>query len=142
MKTRVGLWIDHRKAVVVALTEKGGEMGLVLSRVERQLRRTGDSPLRGRCEPESVPAEDVRQKMFTGHLNMYYGAVAASLRDAGSIYIFGPGEAKLELKKHLKKINMGDRIMGMESADKMTDRQIAAKVRQYFAEQEPIRKPR
>ena len=79
MKTRVGLWIDHRKAVVVALTEKGGEMGLILSRVERQLRRTGDSPLRGRCEPESVPAEDVRQRVFTGHLNMYYGAVAASL---------------------------------------------------------------
>jgi hypothetical protein len=28
MKIKVGLWIDHRKAVVVAVTDKGEEAGL------------------------------------------------------------------------------------------------------------------
>jgi hypothetical protein len=46
--------------------------------------------------------------------------------------IFGPGEAKGELKERLERHNLGGSIVGIETADKMTDRQIAAKVRQYF----------
>ncbi len=47
MKTKVGLWIDHRKAIIVAVTDKGEETALIISKVEKQLRRSGDSPLRG-----------------------------------------------------------------------------------------------
>jgi hypothetical protein len=133
MKTKVGLWIDHRKAIIVAVSDKGEEIGLIVSRVEKQLQRSGDSPLKGRYESLKVPADDSRQRMLTGHLNIYYEAVIAGLRDAESILIFGPGEAKNELKKRLKKSKLGERIIGVETVDKMTDRQIAKKVRQYFA---------
>jgi hypothetical protein len=81
-----------------------------------------------------VPADDSRQRAYTGHLNIYYDAVIASIRDAESILIFGPGEAKGEMKKRLEGLNLGERIVGVETVDKMTDRQIAAKVRQRFAE--------
>jgi hypothetical protein len=47
MKTNVGLWIDHKKAIVVAITDKGEEIRLTISKVQRQLRRSGDSPLEG-----------------------------------------------------------------------------------------------
>ena len=50
-----------------------------------------------------------------------------------SILIFGPGEAKGELKKRLEGDKLGGRIVSIETVDKMTDRQIAAKVRQHFA---------
>ena len=133
MRTNVGLWIDHRKAVIVAVTDKGEEIGLIISKVEKQHRRSGDSPLKGPHEPEQVPAEDSLQKAFTGHLNIYYDAVIASIRDAESILIFGPGEAKGELKRRLESNNLGGRIGGIETVDKMTDRQIAAKVRQQFS---------
>jgi len=46
MRTRVGLWIDHRKAIVVTVSDKGDETRLVISTVEKQLRRSGDSPSR------------------------------------------------------------------------------------------------
>jgi len=58
--------------------------------------------------------------------------VIASIGDPESILIFGPGEAKGELKERLKKDGLAGRIVGVETADKMTDRQIAAKVRQHF----------
>ncbi len=132
MRKRVGLWIDHRKAIIVAVTDKGEEIGLIISKVEKQLRRSGDSPLRGPYESQKVPASDSRQKTFTGHLNIYYDVVIACIRGAESILIFGPGEAKGELKERLGKKNLGGRIVGIETVDKMTDRQIAAKVRQYF----------
>jgi len=132
MKTKIGLWIDHRKAVIVAVTNKGEEMGLVISKAEKQPRRSGDSPLKGPYDPLQVPAADSRQRILAGHLNIYYDAVIASIRDAESILIFGPGDAKSELKKRLKRNSLGGRIVGIETADKMTDRQIAAKVRKYF----------
>jgi hypothetical protein len=132
MKTTVGLWIDHRKAIIVAVTDKGEETALIIAKAEKQLRRSGDSPLKGPYEPVQVPAADSRQKRLTGHLNIYYDAVIASIRDAESILIFGPGEATGELKKRLKRNNLGGRIVGIETVDKMTDRQIAAKVRKYF----------
>ncbi|HME45220.1 MAG TPA: hypothetical protein VKF36_19160 [Syntrophorhabdales bacterium] len=132
MKTKVGLWIDHRKATVVTVTDKGEEIGLIISRVEKQPRRSGDSPLKGSYEPHHVQAQDSRQRALTGHLNIYYDAVIASIRDAEAILIFGPGEAKGELKERLEKHGLGGRIAGIETVDRMTDRQIAAKVRQYF----------
>ena len=118
--------------MIVAVTHEGEEARLVISKVEKQLRRSGDSPLKGSYETLQVPADDCRQKTFTGHLNIYYDAVIAAMRDAESILIFGPGEAKGELKKRLERNNLGGRIVAIETVDKMTDRQIAAKVRQYF----------
>jgi hypothetical protein len=132
MKTKVGLWVDHRKAIVVAITDKGEETRLIISKVERQLRRSGDSPLEGAYDKAQVPARNSRQRTLTAHLNIYYDAVVACIRDAEAILIFGPGEAKGELKERLKKSNLNGRIVGMETVDKMTDHQIAARVRQHF----------
>jgi hypothetical protein len=133
MRAKVGLWIDHRKAIVVTVTDKGQEIVLVISAVEKQRRRSGDSPLKGPYEQQQVPADDRRQRTFTGHLNVYYDAVIACIGDAESVLIFGPGEAKGELKKRLKRNKLGGRIADVETVGKMTDRQIAAKVRRRFA---------
>ena len=133
MGTKVGLWIDHRKAIIVTVTDEGEEIGLVISKVEKQLRRAGDSPLKGPFESRLVPADDSRLRAFTGHLNVYYDAVVASIGDAESILIFGPGEAKGELQERIEKSNLRGRIAAIETVDKMTERQIAAKVRQHFA---------
>ncbi len=133
MRTRVGLWIDHRKAIVVTVTDKGEEIGLIISKVEKQLRRSGNSPFKGSYESQLIPADDSQQRTLTGHLNLYYDAVVAGIGDAESILIFGPGEAKGELKKCLERNNLGGRIASVETVDKMTNRQIAAKVRQHFA---------
>ncbi len=134
MKTKVGLWIDQRKAIVVAVTEKGEEISQIISEVEKQPRRSGDSPLKGPYESRQVPADDSRQRAFTVNLNIYYDAVIARIRNAESILIFGPGEAKDQLKERLEGNNLGGHVVGIETVDKMTDRQIAAKTRQHFTE--------
>lgn len=134
MGTKVGLWIDHKQAIIVTVTGKGEEIRLIISEVEKQLRRSGDSPMKGSYEAFQVPADDSRQRTFTAHLNVYYDEVIASIRDAGSILIFGPGEAKDELKERLEEKNLGAKVVGVETVDNMTEPQIAAKVRQHFAE--------
>jgi len=134
MKTRVGLWIDHRKAIVVAITDQGEKTALIVSNTESQPRRSGDSKLRGSYEPHRVHADDIQQRAYTGHLNRYYDAIIACIGDAEHIFIFGPGEAKGELKKRLQKKSMAKRIAAVETVDKMTNHQIAAKVLCHFAD--------
>jgi hypothetical protein len=134
MKTTVGLWIDHRKAIIVAVTNKGEETKLIISKVEKQPGRFAGIRSTTPYESQQVRADDSRERKFTGRLNIYYDAVIACIRDAESILIFGPGEAKGELQKRIKKADLGARIVGIETVDKMTDRQIESKVRQYFRE--------
>lgn len=122
MKKSVGLWIDHKKAVIVSVTGTEEEVKLIHSNIEKNHRQSG----------VSVPADDVRQRELTGHLNTYYEEVISCIREAESILLFGPGEAKGELKKRLENDNLGDRIVGVETADKMTDPQIGAKVKDHF----------
>jgi S-adenosylmethionine:diacylglycerol 3-amino-3-carboxypropyl transferase len=124
MKKAIGLWIDHREAVLVTLTEKGEETRRMDSGMEKHVRFSGGA--------EQVTNEDIRDRRFANHLNTYYAAVVASIRDADSILIFGPGEAKGELAKRLESENLTERIVGIETVDKMTERQIGARVRKYF----------
>ena len=133
MKTKVALWIDHRKAIILTVTDDGSEaIKTIISNVEKQLSRSGDSPFKGKYESQQAPPSDSRQKSFTGHINIYYDAVTACIRESEDILIFGPGEAKGELIKRLKKNKIKGRIADIETVDRMTERQIAAKVRKYF----------
>jgi len=77
-------------------------------------------------------SEDQRDRRFTGQLDKYYDRVVSCIRDADSILILGPGEAKVELEARLERKALGERIAAIETVDKMTDHQIAAKVRQRF----------
>lgn len=125
MKRQVGLWIDHRQAVIVTVANEGEEIKRITSNMEKHVRFASGSS-------EDGSAEDKRDRQFENHLNRYYDDVIAVVRDADSIQIFGPGEAKGELEKRLEGEELKGRIVAIETVDKMTDRQIAAKVRQRF----------
>ena len=133
MSQQLGLWIDHRQATIVTVTETGEETSEILSDVEKQLRRSGDSPLKGSYEALQVPADDSLQRARTGELNTYYDEVIAHIRDADSILIMGPGVAKHELQKRLEENRLGARVVGVETVDNLTEPQLVAKVRQHFA---------
>ena len=134
MSNPAGVWIDHRKAVVVALTPDSEVTTVIESHVEKHPERAGDSPMKGSYEALQVPADDSRQRDLTGKLNTYYGKVISALHNYSSILIFGPGEAKTELHARILKLKLGERIAAVETEDKMTDRQIVAKVRTHFGD--------
>ena len=102
MRTKVGVWIDQRKAIIVAVTEKGEKMSLII------------------------------QRPSMGKITIYYDAVMACIRDEESILLFSPDEANAEFKKHLETNNLGPHIVDNETVDNMTEHQIEARVRQHF----------
>jgi hypothetical protein len=126
------LWIDHKNSVILVVTAKGEEIKLLISNVEKQPGRTGGVRTTAPYE-QQVLADDSLERAFKGHLNVYYDAVISCIRDAAAILISGPGEAKGKLQKRIKKNQLHGRIAGVETVDKMTHRQIAARVGQYFS---------
>jgi stalled ribosome rescue protein Dom34 len=125
MNRKAGLWIDHREAVIIILTDEGEQIRRIKSNMEKHVRFASGSS-------EDGSAEDMRDRQFGNHLNKYYDEVIAAIRDAESIQIFGPGEAKGELEKRIEHEGLKAHILAIETVDKMTDRQISAKVREHF----------
>lgn len=125
MKSEVGLWIDDHKAVIVTIILPEDGIGRFQANLERQV-----------CFSESLSrdsrAHDLRDIKFSNYLSSYYDDVMECIRNAEFIQIFGPGDAKLELEKRLKHEKLGGCIVKIETVDKMTDRQIEAKVWQHF----------
>jgi hypothetical protein len=126
MKRQVGLWIDHRETFAVFIGDDGEQTKRIESGMEKHVRFSGGN------RSEEGSADDQRDRRFTAHLNRYYDEVISSIRDAESILLFGPGEAKKELEKRLAGQGLGGRIVAVETADKMTGGEISAKVRQHF----------
>ena len=125
MNKKVGLWLDHNKAVIVSISDTGEERKRIISGMEDFLHFSGN-------RPGDSSAKDARDPRFLNHLNGYYDQVIAHIGDAKSILIFGPGEAKYELKKRLEDEGMLDNIVSVEDAESLTDRQVVKKVRERF----------
>lgn len=133
MSDRKGVWIDHRRALVVTILPQGEQTAVVVSNVEKHPQRSGDSALHGSYEAAQVPADDRRQRALTGDLAVYYDAVITALGHFDGLYIFGPGEAKGQLKTQLAKRQPGGKLVVVETADSMSDRQVVARVRAHFS---------
>jgi len=121
MKT-VGLWIDLQKAVIVSATEQVVDIEFVSSHIDSR---------RWQLDVWELPAA-IRERMSDDHLGRFYKNVSGCVLDARSIIIFGPGEAKSELRRRLATDNYTGKIVGFESAGRMTDSQIVNKVQCQF----------
>src|SRR6185295_822408 len=95
MKRQAGLWIDHREAIVVFIGDDAEETKRIESGVGKHVRFSGGN------QSEEGSADDQRDRQFAVHLTRYYDDVISIIRDAQSILLFGPGEAKGELEKRL-----------------------------------------
>ena len=129
MAVKAGVWIDHQQAVLVLITDAAKEIKKISSGIE--------APVRSRSHnsytPNDFTAEDRLERKFDSRLEDFYDEVIASLQGSEAILILGPGEAKGELHKRLTSKKLRGRVVEVEAADKMTDRQLAAKVARHFA---------
>ena len=141
MKKYVGLWLDHRKAILVFLLKNRNMTGenqemieQVESDIERRVRLSGGSRSRKTpYGPQDISVDSKQEDRIRGQLRKYYLEIIKRISDADRILILGPGEAKTELKNEIEKSKpLADKIKKIETADKMTMRQIAAKVRTFF----------
>jgi hypothetical protein len=133
MNDKVGIWIDHRKAVIVSASADRVTAKTLESRVESHSRYSGRA---GSSTPEGPPNEGGEKKYeerYRQHLDRYFDEVISQLGEPEALLILGPGEAKLQLKERLSRSKaLSECTVRIETADKLTDPQIVAKVKEYY----------
>ena len=133
MRQKVGIWIDHRKAVMVFASSDQVTAKTVESEVgphgrysDRAAYPTPDSPKAGRGEKKF--AERSRQS-----LDRYYDEVISQMGRPEALLIFGPGEAKRQLQERMTHSkSLSELTVDIESTDKLTDPEIVAHVKQHY----------
>jgi hypothetical protein len=138
MMKNIGLWIDHKKAVIVIQNEQGEDIQKIESGIGRHVRYRGASHPKSPYSAQYQQGDDQLDNKFTEQLNKFYEKVIELIRGAQAVLIIGPGEAKRELEKRIFHAKVKVPIIDIVPADKLTDRQIAAKVRSYFQEAEIV----
>lgn len=135
MATNAGVWIDHRKAVLVRMTESGEEIREISSKVDKPYQPPTGPASKQPGRPSGFVPEDVQEHKTMNQLNVFYDEVLTSLHGADALLILGPGEAKGEFHKRLKSKKFACGSVEVETTDQLTDPQIAAHVREHFSMQ-------
>jgi hypothetical protein len=124
MSHDVGVWIDHKKAVIVSIAAGEVTTKTLESNVAPHPHYSGSQEGGGEKKYEVRHNQD---------LNRYYDDVIGQLGKPDAVLLIGPGEAKLQLKERLGRSKVSsESIVAVESADKLTDPQIVAKVKEHY----------
>ena len=113
------IWIDHKEAHVIHFDADDSASEVIKTRsTHLHLHHKSGSTGSG----------------HSGAEKHYLHAVVEAVADAREILVVGPGSAKLELIRHAEKHDpkVAPKILGVETVDHPTDRQLLAYARKYF----------
>ncbi|MGC4119714.1 MAG: hypothetical protein QM765_35105 [Myxococcales bacterium] len=121
-KTAMLVWIDHEEAKLVSSD------GALLRTVRATPEDSDEEPRR-----PNKPMASGRRDQHSHE--RFYAEVAKALRGAGPLVLSGPSTAKTELSKYLKRKapELDREVIGVQTLDHPSDRQLAAFARKYFA---------
>jgi hypothetical protein len=133
MNHRVGIWIDHRKAVIVSASAERLTSMTLESDVGPPACDSGHVGYLTPDGPQDPQGGKKQVHRNSEHFDQYYDEVITQLGQPDALLIFGPGEAKLQLSERLSRFNaLPACIVGIETTDTLTDPQIVAKVRKHY----------
>jgi len=108
MAKYVVLWTSQKQAIIVSTTDGVEEILHV------------ESKAKGGVEGK-----------WRQHRGEFYRKVIRAIQDAQEIFIFGPAQAKMELKiEILKSEPLSHRVVGTETADTMTENELVERARE------------
>ncbi len=122
------VWIDHHEARIFRIDDES----FVASAVEASTKHVLKHP-RASEEPKEHP-DDMKR---------FFRDVTRALEGADEILILGPSTAKHQLVSYVGKHApaLEPKIVGVETIDHPSDRQLAAYARKYFEAADRIHKP-
>jgi stalled ribosome rescue protein Dom34 len=128
MSTNVGIWLDRSNAIIIRMDDKKSDTITLSSDIE-----TARHP---RCGTEGhctiIPERRLRQRRKE-IVRKYYKKIIETIRNAGSILILGPGIAKNEFLNEIGAVKqLRARMISIETADKMSPRQLESRVRKFY----------
>jgi hypothetical protein len=91
MNDKVGIWIDHKKAVIVFTSMDGVTAKTLESEVGPHARYSGRAGYPTSDDPQDGRGEKKYEERYGQHLDRYYDGVISQLGQPEALLIFGPG---------------------------------------------------
>jgi hypothetical protein len=125
MSRDVGVWIDHKKAVIVTIEGGHVSTATLASDLGSHPHYAGSQEGGGEKKYEARHGHD---------LDRYYDEVVGRLGEPDALLLLGPGEAKRELQARLGRSHAASApVVAVQSSDRLTDAQIVAAVKAHYA---------
>ena len=132
MKKQIGIWLDFREAHIIILEGKESEVKTILSEIE-DFNIKGGARSKTPYGPMDVTSEKKYLERNKNQVDKYYSEIMEYVKDASEIFIMGPAEAKIGLRKKMVNTNsFSPSIKGFEAADSISENQKIARVHEFF----------
>ncbi|MCB0652550.1 MAG: hypothetical protein KDC85_14835 [Saprospiraceae bacterium] len=132
MKSSIGVWIDKSQARIISPTAL---LETISSDIEIRPRYEGEGKEYGRFGNQYMTLEKTKQHRLEQQEMNYLKTVINTIKDSERILIFGPAQVKNKLEHLLEEdYATKGKVIDVVAAEKMTDKQLVAFVREYYGE--------
>jgi stalled ribosome rescue protein Dom34 len=121
--THAAVWIDHHEAHIFEVDPSSFDVSTV--KAPHHVHRHPKSQAGDSNHPDDAPR--------------FFREVVSALGSTTQVLVVGPSTEKKSFVDFVKGEARGLNVVGMETVDHPTDKQVAALVRQYFADPKPTR---
>lgn len=131
MTTKAGIWIDHKHAVVIRISESGQETSRFAAGVAEPFPPTNESRAKHEYTKNDFAPEVRLQRKQENQCKEMFEQIETHLKGVQDLLILGPGEAKNEFESHLQGKHGSKMHIEVETADKLTEPQLVARTREH-----------
>lgn len=155
MKKKVGVWVDTQKAVFISINENKrhfnsyevvpgkrksklpkelNELQCVLSSsIQTKVRIPGDTKEFSKYGSQHYSTELKNAHKLKNEKMQFFRIILEGIKDADEVVLFGPSTIKKELETQIEKNpRLHTHLLGVKSADVMSERQMVRWVENYF----------
>jgi stalled ribosome rescue protein Dom34 len=136
------IWLDHRSATILSIVGETESKHVIESGVElRRRMKRKDEQYSHTNQPYIAPGHRLAERK-KHQLARYYQEICTYVEDASDIMILGPGVAKTELEKRIEdQPSFAGKLQLVESAGRLTQNQVAARLREFTAKRRAFKHP-
>lgn len=133
-KKRIGVWLDHHKANFISFEPLNEHVQTIYSNLDpNQIRVDGEGADGTRWAWAASNNEYHKNHKAMQELDKYYDTLSKLLEEYDEVLLFGPTDAKKELKNKLaSNKHFKNKAIHVESSDHLSENQMLAYVRDYF----------
>jgi stalled ribosome rescue protein Dom34 len=133
MNQKMGIWIDQSKAALVVVEEDQTKMKTIVSPIALKPRNVDEFGREIQFGHQHPDDDRHRQNKRMQQKQKFVKIIAEEIGQADEVVVLGPAEMKIELQKFIEgDKELSARLKSVENADKMTDNQLIAWVKEYF----------
>lgn len=132
-KKQAGVWIDRSKAIIVTLSAGQESVEELEADIDNAVHHHGEGDKGSFMGSRHLNNERKFNEREQHQVSRFLDEVADHIRQCDELVVLGPADMKYEFRSLLESDKqLAHKLKSVETADKMTARQLVAHIRDYY----------